>query len=562
MTAVSERERRRIGFNSTLVAMTLALNVLGLCVPLTAQIIFNRILPNPNTTTLPVIVFAALAVTLLESLLRLARTFLAIEETLKYNQTLVSAAFEKLVRAGAAETAKAGAAQAIVYFGRVGQVAEDFGGKTAIALAELAFVPLILALIFYISPLSGIAISISVVIGLSITAADGRKMNRLARIVSRKTERRYSFLLGVLGAIHSIKAIGVEGRIARQYEVYQADLARYNYKMAIKMGRLMNGISASNQSLTVVALLCGAYGVAYGSMTIGAVAAVILLAGRLMGPLQRVVFILIQARDLCESRNIIVRLLARESGRAVAEREHFVPAGRLDAANLGFRIESRLATEHYAGLDLQLNAGDFVAISGRSEEALASLLRILAGVQKPEAGVVNVDGRPVEELSFQALNASIALVTSSGAMLKGTIRDNITRFGQVTVEQALGVAGMLGVDRLINELPQGIETPLLGEIVEAIPASLCQQIAIVRALAHRPRVILLDNVDRGLDQLAYANLHRFLARISGRATVVLVSDDKNLTGGASRHYHLRSDGLELDRSKLGEQLVTYRGLKL
>src|ERR1700761_533571 len=198
MISANPSDKRSLGFYSTLVAMTMALNILGLCVPLTAQIIFNRILPAPNTTTLPVVVVLALAVTFLESLLRLARTVLSIEETLKYNQTLISAVFERLVR-GAAGSAKAGAAQAIVYFGRVSQVAEDFGGKSVIAAAELSFVPLILGLIFYISPLSGTAVTISIAVGLVMTLADGRKMNRLATIVARKTERRYSFLLSVLG---------------------------------------------------------------------------------------------------------------------------------------------------------------------------------------------------------------------------------------------------------------------------------------------------------------------------------------------------------------------------
>src|ERR1700754_5199979 len=96
MISANPSDKRTLGFYSTLVAMTMALNILGLCVPLTAQIIFNRILPAPNTTTLPVVVVLALVVTVLEALLRLARTVLSIDETLKYNQTLIFAAFERL----------------------------------------------------------------------------------------------------------------------------------------------------------------------------------------------------------------------------------------------------------------------------------------------------------------------------------------------------------------------------------------------------------------------------------------------------------------------------------
>lgn len=561
MISASPSDRRTLGFYSTLVAMTMALNILGLCVPLTAQIIFNRILPAPNTATLPVVVVLALAVTLLESILRLARTVMSIEETLKYNQTLISAVFERLVR-GAAGPAKTGAAQAIVYFGRVSQVAEDFGGKSIIAAAELSFVPLILGLIYYISPLSGTAITISVLIGVALTLADGHKLNRLAGIVSRKTERRYSFLLSVLSGIHSIKALGIEGRVGRQYEVFQADLARCNYRLGIVMGRLMNEITVANQWLIVVALLCGAYGVAAGSMSIGAVAAVILLSGRLMPPLQRAAFIYVQAKDLCESRDIIVGILEADRGRPISNGSEVFPVGKLDAIDVTYQIENALSVERYAGLKLQLSAGEIVAISGPSEDGLTHFMRILAGVEKPASGVVSIDGKPIETLSQSAINTSVALVTSTAIMFRGTIRDNITRFGEVTVEQALTVAAMLGVEEQINQLPQGLDTQLAGEVVETVAASLCQQIAMVRALAHRPRLILFDNVDRGLDQLAYANLHRFIAQIRGRATVVIVSEDRNLTGGAARHFALRQDGFELDQSQASEQLPTYRGLRL
>lgn len=560
MISASPSDKRTLGLYSTLVAMTMALNILGLCVPLTAQIIFNRILPAPNTTTLPVVVVLALVVTALEAVLRFARTVLSIEETLKYNQTLISAVFERLVR-GAAGPARAGAAQAIVYFGRVSQVAEDFGGKSIIAAAELSFVPLILGLVFFISPLSGTVITISVAIGMGLTLADGHKLNRLAGIVSRKTERRYSFLLSVLSGIHSIKALGIEGRVGRQFEVFQADLARCNYRLAIVMGRLMNEITVANQWLIVVALLCGAYGVASGSMSIGAVAAVILLSGRLMPPLQRAAFIYVQAKDLCESRDIIVGILESDGGRPISDGSKASPVGKLEAGDVAFQIENSLSVERYKGLELQLRAGEVVAISGPSEDGLTHFMRILAGVEKPDAGVVSIDGRPVATLSQSALNASVALVTSTAIMFKGTIRDNITRFGEVTVDQALAVAAMLGVEDQINQLPQGLDTQLAGEVVETVAASLCQQIAVVRALAHRPRLILFDNADRGLDQLAYANLHRFIAQLRGRATVVIVSEDRNLTGGASRHLVLHQGGLELE-SQAGEEIPAYRGLKL
>src|SRR5690606_16875378 len=78
---------------------------------------------------------------------------------------------------------------------------------------------------------------------------------------------------------------------------------------------------------------------------------------------------------------------------------------------------------------------------------------------------------------------------------------------------------------------------------DSISPSLAQRISMVRALAARPRLVLFDNADRSLDRDGYAALYSLLARLKGKVSMILVSDDMNIRALADRVYALEDGGL-------------------
>lgn len=547
-----------------LLLTTVALNILSLTVPITAQLVFNRILPNPYSATLSVIVFGAVVLAGVEACLRFCRSYTIFNGVRNRSAGLTSRLFSQLIRSNF-EPGDRGSARSLDYFTRVAQVAEKASGQTLVAMMELMFLPIILLLIVYISPISGLLITLCLAAGTLMTLHQAKKLQKTANRLNRKAERRYRFLLSVLGAIHPLKALAIEDHIQRRYEAVQSDIARTSMTASDASARLMNGTALINQVILGVSLAYGAFAASRGDMTLGAVAATILLGGRLVGPMQRAVFILIQSRDLCEAEQTLAEAFAfapRRTLKQQTDNAGMVGEGRLEVDGLVFTTGQPGAVTRYGPIDLRLFPGETVALSGADEAAQSTFLRCLAGISDPLEGRISINGADIGNASQHLLNRCIAYVPPQARMFKGTIRDNITRFGEVPLDEAMLVASLMGLNDPLSELPRGVNTPLTGEQNETIPAGLCQQLAILRALVLRPRILLLHNADRGLDRQSYNRLQQFIGRLQGQVTLLIVSDDRNLTSGAQKSLTLQPDGLATDTSRQGRQIAAYRSLKL
>lgn len=544
-----------------ILAMTFALNMLSLSVPLAAQLIFNRILLVPGSSTLLLVVYGVAILAALEAVIRLARSYLLLETSRVATAKLTSRVLKHIVTSDYSAGAR-GAARSLDYFGRIAQVAEKHSGKLLVGVAELMFLPVILTLIFFIAPVVGALVCGCLAVGLFVTLTGAFAFRRNALLLNRQVERRYRFLLTILTAIHPLKALGIEDFILRRYEHIQAGVARISMKTSENSSRLLNGTLVTNQAITATSLIYGAYAVNNGSMTLGAVSATVLLGGRLMAPLQRAVFIFIQARDLCEAEEILSDVLKHKASRTALEAVDAENEGALELRDVAIGSGGWDAGGGVSNINLKVFPGEMVVINGGEEATRTELLKVAAGIHSPHAGEVIVNGQPVADYPQQQLNRTAAYVSGEAIMFHGTIRENITRFGEISLEEALSVAAMMELQGAINELPRGLDTQLTGTVNENVPTSLCQQLAILRALTFRPRLIMLDNVARGLDRQSYARLQRFIARIQGQATLIIVSNDRNITAGAKTRLTLTPQGLRPDYSLANRELKAYRSLKL
>jgi ATP-binding cassette subfamily C protein LapB len=106
--------------------------------------------------------------------------------------------------------------------------------------------------------------------------------------------------------------------------------------------------------------------------------------------------------------------------------------------------------------------------------------------------------------------------------------DNLTVFSPERRDFARKMARIVGLEATINLLPDGFETSLGEGIADDLPASIAQQVNIVRALANSPRVLALDEANTVLDGLSEHALMRALDSLRGHLTVIIVSHRPSL----------------------------------
>ncbi len=175
-----------------------------------------------------------------------------------------------------------------------------------------------------------------------------------------------------------------------------------------------------------------------------------------------------------------------------------------------------------AGIDLEVPAGQTVALVGETGAGKSTLAKLVARFYDPQRGRVLVDGYDLRDLSSTALRSQLGIVPQEGFLFSGSIRDNIA-FGRPDAdeEEIVAAAHAVGANVFVDRLPAGFETEV-GERGAALSAGQRQLVAFARALLAEPRILILDeatsNVDVRTERVIEQGLERLL---HGRTAIVI-----------------------------------------
>ena len=183
-------------------------------------------------------------------------------------------------------------------------------------------------------------------------------------------------------------------------------------------------------------------------------------------------------------------------------------------------------TGGYGGADIissctiNVNRGEIVAILGPNGAGKSTAMKAMLGLLNLKSGKISIDGKDVTEYTHEDLIAHVGYIRQDALIFRGTIRDNITGYGQIAEDMAKEIASLLDVDKDIAKLPGGFDTFLNGDSTDNISVGLQQRIAIVRVLALKPKIILFDNADRRLDKEGYTRIYSLLARLKKKVSMI------------------------------------------
>ncbi len=169
-----------------------------------------------------------------------------------------------------------------------------------------------------------------------------------------------------------------------------------------------------------------------------------------------------------------------------------------------------------------------VGLIGDDGPGRTTLLKLLLGDLMPTGGRVLVDETATTDKAFAVVRRSIAYVGARPIIFGGTILDNLTNFQPHRRNFARQMAVLVGLENAINELPNGYDTLVGDNTGENVPASMAQQIGIVRALAAEPRIILLDDVTAVLDRNADVAFVQAIEKLRGGPTLIIATHQPSL----------------------------------
>lgn len=195
-------------------------------------------------------------------------------------------------------------------------------------------------------------------------------------------------------------------------------------------------------------------------------------------------------------------------------------------------------------IDLQINKGDFIVISGSSGNGKTTMLQIIAGLLNPTEGQILLDGKEVD--TQENLFDFIGYVSQQPFLFQASILENITMLKKKNVdfEQLNTILKHLDLSDWIDSLPDGIHTPLLLES-KKLSGGQKQRIVLARALYAQPKILLLDEATNQLNKELENAILQYLKQLTNdkSMTIIAVSHDYLIQKFSNKQFHLKNGNL-------------------
>jgi ATP-binding cassette, subfamily C, bacterial LapB len=526
--------RMTLGRTDVLLA-SLAINLLTLALPLVILQVYDRIIPNNSQETFLVLCLGLVVVIFLDGALRSLRSRIITWAAARFEHAVSTRAVQALLKKEIMSFEQSAPGTHMDRISSVEMLRDFHSGQGLINIAELPFAAVFLYLIYLIggnlvyAPLTvvGIAAVITIVLGF--------KLDRAVRKRNLLDDRRHNFVFQVLAGIHTVKGLGMEAQMCRQYQSLHAPLAEavrdvsYLSSLGLSLGSVLGSIAMIGVAGS------GAVIVINNEISGGSLIACMLLAGRAVQPLIRMISFWVQSRTLSlaqERLDYINALQDEKSGPGIVEMPDFNGSIQMDNVTV-FRGNPDIPVLDQ--VNLNIGAGEIVAITGQSGGGKSALLELLAGFLRPSSGKFLYDGVDTANIDFFALRKKIAFVRQFAVLFQGTLLDNMTIFqGADRVSSALEVAHDLGLDETIAKMPKGMMTRTGDTSSEGLAGSVQQVLALVRVMAKGPQMLLFDEANSALDYDADQKLQKFIEDHRGQMTMMMVTDRPSMIAQADR----------------------------
>ncbi|MGY3614415.1 peptidase domain-containing ABC transporter [Bradyrhizobium sp. USDA 10063] len=510
------------------------LYALGLAIPIFFQLVIDKVLVHESFTTLYVLAAGATAALAFDAMFGFLRRYLLLYATNKVDIRVATKTFGHLLGLPVTFFEHISAGVLVKHMQQAARIREFLTGRlfltTLDALSLFVFIP-VLAL--YSLKLTCMVLAFTAASGMVVALLMGPFRRRLYNLYQAEGARQ-ALLVETVHGMRTVKSLAMEPLQSRVWDdrCAQSVTMRFGVEKISAAAQSATGFLEKMMTLGIISL--GALDVFSGEMTIGALVAFNMLAGRVSGPLVQLVTMVHEYQEVALAVKMLGEVMNQKPERD-GNREGLRPdfAGKIEFENVSFRYGSEGAPA-LDDVSFSIAPGSIFGIVGRSGSGKTTLTRLISGMYPVQQGLLRVDGYDSRELDLAHLRQNLGLVLQDNFLFRGTVRDNIACVKRdATFAEVVHAAKLAGADEFIERLPRGFDT-MLEEDASNLSGGQKQRLAIARALIVNPRILILDEATSALDSESEMIIRRNLRRIAEGRTVIIVSHRLSMLADANQ----------------------------
>jgi PrtD family type I secretion system ABC transporter len=406
---------------------------------------------------------------------------------------------------------------------------------------DVPWMPFFILLIWLLHPLLGM-VAIGGAIVLAILAYTGEVMTRKrtddVTLATTGTQGLYEIALANADVARSMGLLGkLKTRLAGLYD-HQSDLTLRNTS---RIGTLTAISKAFRLAMQSGILGAGAYLVVIRELSPGEMIAASIVLSRALAPVEAAIGSwrpFVNSRRAWKRLSNLVDIASREAqGLKLPE-----PKGELKLSKVV--LQTGPGTKPILqNITFEMPAGERLGVVGSSGSGKSSLGRILVGAWRANSGSVRLDGAELSQWDKDELGKHIGYLPQSIDLFPGTILQNISRFTDGPLEDAIEAAKLASAHEVILQLPGGYDCEV-GNRGERLSGGQRQRIALARAVYGGPKLLVLDEPDSNLDQTGHEGLMKCLDALQARGvSIVLIAHRRPILERCTKLMWLRDGQL-------------------
>lgn len=515
------------GWLYKVVIATCLVNLLAVVTSLYSMQIYDRVVPTLAWSTLTTLTVGMVLLLGLDWLLKIVRGRIVDSMADVVDKRCQQYVFDHLLHVQLDVQPKSLGTLAAQVSG-LDSVRQFFSSTVIFALIDLPFA---LFFIFIISVIGG-AVSLVYLALLPVALAVGWwsqiRLSELMRLQLQRSNERQGLLVDAIRGAESIRAGNATWRFSEQWQAITVSMSRYQIEQKAIVN--MSSVSAGTLSTLayVAALVVGVGVIAEGHMTSGALIACSILGGRVIAPVAQSVQYVTQWQGVAQALQMVNQVLKLNLERR-GDQTLLLP----DAAPHCVSVERvKFAYPESPIQQIQINnlvfkAGERVLLLGPVGCGKSTLIKVLAGLYKPNEGRVRLGDADLWEIDPLLVASQVGYLPQTVHLFKGTLRNNLSLSGTANDSRLLGIMRALGVDAIAAGSSQGMDMQI-SEGGDGLSGGQRQLVALARVAIAEPVVWLLDEPTASLDGESEARVWQLLAQLIKPNDILVVATHKPL----------------------------------